>query len=113
MLVPVPTVLFGMGLLMALISVPLVLRKIPMNHTYGIRVRKAFVSQENWYAINVYGGKLFIGFGIWLMVFSALTSHIAPLPTSPWAPVYLVIPLLAILPILVLIKSFGKGLPDR
>jgi len=90
-----------------------VLRKVPMNRAYGVRVPKAFVSHQNWYALNAYGGKLFIGFGLWLVVFSVFTRHLAPPPTSPWAPVYLVLPLLAILPVLALIRSYGKGLPDR
>lgn len=113
MLIPIPVVLFSMGLLIALVSVPLILRKIPMNHAYGIRLRKAFVSQRNWYELNVYGGRLLLAFGLGLMAFAVLTRHFAPPPTSPWAPVFLVLPLLAILPILALIGAHGRRLPDR
>ncbi len=31
-----------------------------MNHWYGFRIRKAFASKENWYAINHYGAKQLI-----------------------------------------------------
>ncbi len=42
------------------ISVPLVFRKIPMNHFYGFRIKKAFMSDELWYDINAYGGRQMI-----------------------------------------------------
>ena len=113
MLIPIPVVLFGIGFLIALVSVPLILRKIPMNHFYGIRLRKAFVSQRNWYDLNAYGGRLFFIFGLGLMAFAVLARDLAPPPTSPWAPVFLVLPLLAILPIRVLIGGSGRHLPDQ
>jgi uncharacterized membrane protein len=45
------------GLIMAL-SLPLILNKIPPNKWYGVRIPKAFHSDENWYQINQYGGKV-------------------------------------------------------
>ena len=36
---------------------PLVMNKIKMNSFYGVRIPKAFESDENWYKINAYGGK--------------------------------------------------------
>jgi uncharacterized membrane protein len=35
--------------------IPLYYGKVKMNPVYGIRVRKAFASEENWYRINRYG----------------------------------------------------------
>ena len=40
------------------ISLPLVYRKIPMNRLWGVRVRAAFESNQRWYDINAYGGRL-------------------------------------------------------
>ena len=82
MIVPIPYVHCGIGLVTALLSVPLVLRKIPMNHAYGIRIRKAFVSESNWYEINAYGGKLLLVFGLFLLAFGWLGQDFAPPPTS-------------------------------
>jgi hypothetical protein len=49
------------GMVFILISIPLVKRRVKMNHLYGFRISKAFESEENWYNINAYGGKqLFI-----------------------------------------------------
>ena len=56
------TVLFafvniGIALLLAGLSVPLILRKVPMNHLYGVRFPQSFKSDEAWYEINEFGGK--------------------------------------------------------
>ena len=48
------------ALLIIGISIPLVLRKIQMNYIYGIRIKESFVSEENWFKINEYGGKQMI-----------------------------------------------------
>lgn len=39
------------------LSIPAILRKIPMNKMYGVRFRQCFKSDEAWYEINAYGGK--------------------------------------------------------
>ena len=57
--------LFFIGLsyfaaLMALVSYPLIKRNVGMNHWYGFRFAEAFYSEESWYAINAYGGRMFI-----------------------------------------------------
>lgn len=110
---PIPYVHCGIGFVTTLVSIPLILRKIPMNHAYGIRIRKAFVSQRNWYEINAYGGKLLLVFGLFLLAFGWLGQGVAPPPTSPWAPVFMVLPLLAIVPVLALIIAFARRLPDK
>lgn len=42
------------------VSLPLVNHKIKMNHLYGVRIKKSFESENNWYRINAYGGKQLI-----------------------------------------------------
>jgi len=54
----------GTALLLIVLSIPLVKRKIKMNDFYGVRIKKAFESEENWFNINEYGGKQLI---IWSM----------------------------------------------
>ncbi len=51
------TILAG-GILLLLLSIPLIQRRIPMNPFYGVRVRAAFESSERWYQINERGGRL-------------------------------------------------------
>jgi uncharacterized membrane protein len=48
----------GVGLVILFVCLPLIFRKVPMNHFYGIRIRDAFVSDKRWYDINAYGGKV-------------------------------------------------------
>ena len=50
------------------ISIPLVLRKIKMNYWYGIRIKESFISEDNWYIINEYGGKQMIIWSVPLFI---------------------------------------------
>ncbi len=110
--IPIPYVLIGFGLLLVLMAIPLILRRVPMNPGYGIRIRKAFASERNWYEINAYGGKLFAIYGLLLVAFASLTGLVAPDVTSIWSPVYLVVPLLGLIPVIVLVNRFSRRLPE-
>lgn len=112
MIVPIPYVHIGLGTAILLVSIPLIMRKIPMNHGFGIRVSQAFVSEHNWYELNAFGGKLLSLFGAFLVGFGYLTKDVAPPATSLWAPVFFILPLPAIIPVLVLTKAFARHLPD-
>jgi uncharacterized membrane protein len=92
--VPIPYVHAGIGLLLAATSVPLILGKVPMNHAYGIRIRRAFVSEANWRAVNRFGGVVLLVMGLVLVVFSYVSAGMVPPPRSIWAPVFLLVPLL-------------------
>jgi hypothetical protein len=56
------------GLLLILMSIPLVAGKVPMNKFYGFRIPKSFESAETWFKINSYGGKQLIFWSILLIV---------------------------------------------
>ena len=45
------------GLVLAVVSVPLILGRIPPNGWYGFRVRKTMEHPEIWYPVNKYGGE--------------------------------------------------------
>ena len=67
-----PLVNIGIALMIALLSIPLILRRIPMNSFYGVRFPESYKSNAAWYSINEYGGRalLFSAFpiliyGIW------------------------------------------------
>jgi hypothetical protein len=45
------------GLLLAGLSVPLIMGKIPPNWIYGFRVKKTLENPELWYPVNAYSGK--------------------------------------------------------
>jgi hypothetical protein len=45
------------GLLLAALSIPMIMRKIPPNGLYGFRVKKTMDNPEIWYPVNAYSGK--------------------------------------------------------
>ncbi len=102
-------VLFG-GLL-AIFSVPLVLKRVPRNRYYGIRTAKAFSSEENWYAINAYGGKLLFVYGVALLAFGIWGRGLAPPVTSPWSAVYVAGPMVLVFGPFLMIRAYSKKLP--
>ena len=109
MIVPAVFVHCGFGLLLAAFSLPLILRRVPMNRAYGIRIPEAFTSDARWYDINAYGGRLFLCYGVLLAAFGFLARDMAPLKTSLWSPVFIVGPILVALALLPFIRSYARG----
>ena len=70
------------GILFILISIPLMTKKVPMNKLYGFRIPKSFMSDENWYKINHYGGKQFIQWSV-LLIFIGILYFIFPIKELP------------------------------
>lgn len=101
----------GFGILVAGLSVPLILRKVPMNRVYGVRIPRAFESEHRWYEINAYGGRLLLVYGLLVAAFGVLARDAAPPPSSPWMAVFTVGPLLLVFPVLLLINSYARRLP--
>lgn len=106
-------VLFGFGLLLTTLAVPLILRKVPMNHVYGVRLPKSFVSDDNWYEINAYGGKLLLALGIFLLAFSLVVRALWPAPSDTLTLILMIVPLPGLIPVLILITLFSSRLPGR
>ena len=52
------------GLILAVLSIPLILGKIPPNGAYGFRVKKTMENPEIWYPVNTYAGKWLLGIGL-------------------------------------------------
>jgi hypothetical protein len=67
-------VVSGFGL--AVLSVPLILGKIPPNGLYGFRVRKTMEHPEIWYPVNQYAGKWFFTAGISIIAAAILLIFI-------------------------------------
>jgi len=49
------------GAVLAAVSVPLILRKIPPNPLYGFRVRQTLDDPQIWYPVNAYSGRWLLG----------------------------------------------------
>ena len=52
------------GLLLAGLSVPLILHKIPPNGLYGFRVPSTLDNPALWYKVNAYAGRRFLVVGM-------------------------------------------------
>ncbi|MCB1227815.1 MAG: protein kinase, partial [Verrucomicrobiales bacterium] len=68
----------GAALLLAGLSVPLVLRKVPMNLVYGARLRQSLESEEGWYAINGFAGKQLLKGACWIFAAGVVGLWIPP-----------------------------------
>ena len=110
--IPAGMVLIGLGILIAVISVPLLLRMVKPNHWYGVRVPAAFVSEENWYAVNEFGAKRLLGLSVALAALGLVQLSLPPLPW--WVePAFLLAPLLLLPPLLRPILAFADTLPKK
>jgi hypothetical protein len=114
MIVPIPYVHAGIGAVLTLSSLPLVLRKVPPNPFFGIRMPRAFRSRADWYEINAFGGKCLLGGGTGLLLFGILTRDLAPRPETLAAVPWLVAPLALLAGIIaLLLRYFAANLPNR
>ena len=70
--------ILGLSVLMALIAIPLVLRKVPRNVVYGYRTRATLADDATWYAANSHFGRglliasLFSAVGIGILYLAGL-----------------------------------------
>lgn len=65
------------GVVTLALTLPLVLRVVPMNRLYGFRTRAAFASSENWYEINARGG-LLLALGSLAIIASGVAGFFLP-----------------------------------
>ncbi|WP_078394778.1 SdpI family protein [Shouchella patagoniensis] len=78
---------FVLGLLVCLLGIPLYYKKVKPNHFYGMTF-KGTVSEKEWYAINHYGGKKLIQYGMILFptgLIPLLTPTFHPVVSLLWA----------------------------
>ena len=78
-------------------AVPLVRRKVKMNQWYGVRIKEAFESNDNWYAINAYGGKRLILWG-WVLAALGVLSFFMPLQHQPLPVLFACAPFVLMVP---------------
>ena len=72
------------GALFIAVSVPLVLRKVPPNKWYGLRIPAAFSDETVWYEANARMGKDMLRLGV-LTITAGIVLRFAPMPL--WAEV--------------------------
>jgi hypothetical protein len=87
------------GVVVIVLSIPLLMNKIGMNRWYGIRFKKSFESAGNWYRINRYGAGRLV---LWSFIIIAI--GIAALLRPPHGGILRIVvsraPLLIVIPII-------------
>lgn len=85
------------GLFFIALAVPLMRRRMPRDGAFGFRIRKAYQSDDNWYAINEYGGRrlLIWAFPVVICGFIALLAPIShtALGWFSYAPLIILAPI--------------------
>ena len=104
----------GVAVLLIAISIPLIQRRVKMNHFYGVRIPKAFESDENWYKINEYGGRQLV---LWSCVLALLgvVTFFLPLgteekPNETMIIISALMPLIVLVPAIVQILRYARKL---
>ena len=67
------------GTLFIAVSVPLILKKVPPNKWYGLRIPATFSDETVWYEANVWTAKDMLKLGV-LIIIAGAALHFAPIP---------------------------------
>ncbi len=107
---PISTVLIGLGLMTGAVSLPLLFGKVPPNRFYGVRLRASFASEQNWYSINRFGAKRLLLFSAEVIALGLLCQSLSRPPF--WLPIsFLFVTLLLLWIAIVPIQRYARTLP--
>lgn len=67
--------IFASGLLISLLSIPLILKKIKINNWYGIRLPQTMQNEKVWYEVNSRVGKYLFIFGLFICCLTVLLYY--------------------------------------
>jgi len=73
------------GLLLAGLSVPLILHKVPPNDFYGLRVPAADDDPRAWYRVNAFAGQRFMLAGLGTSLGAIILYFVTPQDVSQYA----------------------------
>lgn len=100
-------------------SIPLLKGQIKRNSWYGIRIRKAFVSEENWKKVNEYGARAIIRSSVLILVMGLLLSiasffiSFKPTQNIAWLLIPTLLSVAFILGAIVQTWIWSRHLPDK
>jgi hypothetical protein len=100
------------GLLFIAISIPLMNGKVEMSHFYGVRLRKSYTSDKNWYLMNAYGGKQLLIWSVVLVIIGVLTFFIPFDGDTLLIMLFAFMPLIVIFIPVILILRYSRTLND-
>jgi hypothetical protein len=101
------------GLVLAGLSVPLILRKIPPNGIYGFRIPSTLEDPQLWYKVNAYAGKRLLVVGLGTSVGSIILYYTVNSSVDAYAlsclGLFLALMLWAIITSFIYLKSVQQG----
>jgi len=98
------------GIIFILISLPLLKGSIKLNHWYGIRFKKSFASDENWYKINKYGSQQLIKWSVVLILIGVITLFVPFGNSQTLIIIFSFAPILVIIPPVIKTYQFARKL---
>ncbi|MBX7157610.1 MAG: SdpI family protein [Verrucomicrobiae bacterium] len=107
------------ALLCVATSIPLLKCRMRRNRWYGIRIRKAFVSEENWKMVNEYGARALIWWSIPVLLVGLFLSlaaffiNFSQTPNIIWFLTPTLLSVAFILGAIVQTLIWSRHLPDK
>jgi uncharacterized membrane protein len=100
------------GLILMAISIPLKNAKVAMNHFYGVRLKKSYSSEKNWYLMNAYGGKQLLIWSAVIVVLGMITFFIPFYGSEIYIALFAFLPLVVLVIPIYLIVRYSRTLSD-
>ncbi|MEZ5405885.1 MAG: SdpI family protein [Verrucomicrobiia bacterium] len=107
------------ALLCIVTSIPLLKCRVKRNRWYGMRIRKAFVSEENWKKVNEYGARAIIRSSVLILVMGLFLSiasffiNFSQTPNIVWFLIPTLLSVAFILGAIVQTLIWSRHLPDK
>lgn len=103
----------SIGLLMMGIAIPLKNGKVAMNHVYGVRLKKSYSSDRNWYLLNTHGGKQLLRWSLVLVMLGIVALFIPFNGDVSIILLFAFMPLIVLLIPAILIVRYSRTLSDN
>ncbi|HEY3419041.1 MAG TPA: SdpI family protein [Methanomassiliicoccales archaeon] len=103
----------SIGLILMGISIPLKNGKVAMNHVYGVRLRKSYTSEKNWYLLNQYGGEQLLIWSSVLAIIGAATFFVQFNSNELLFGLFAFMPLIVLIIPVLLILHYSRTLDDN
>lgn len=72
------------GLLVAVLAIPMIMRKIKPNRLYGYRTKTSLSHEDLWYPLNALAGKYMLVLGIVFIIAGTILLFLMDQPTISW-----------------------------
>lgn len=73
------------GVLLSILSIPMIVKIIKPNSLYGFRVKKTMENPDIWYAVNSYSGKWLLGTGLVIVAAAIGLTYVPSITLDAYA----------------------------